>query len=460
MPTITRKRLIIAAITGLGALGVAQGLFTAGCDAELGADDGGDVDGSGGGGESGQAQEEQLTLQERLLKCEESKPSKCPGEDDSGLKRHEGLTDAAICQFKLVDQDFWGSKGGVVDDLGKELELVDAAGILKDLDKKGKKIEETHDEMARLEVMYQAFGWDSFDHGDKAWRPQGVSGSADASDDELIAGRKVMAVSWYHLPENTDRPSVDKGSRISFVDITDLPSGDISYTHALLVDPYDNNGTPDFRPVRLHVGGVAWVGKYIYAVDTMKGLRLFDTSRMIKMNSTADEAGRDSKTGEYRAYGHRYAIPQVGAYLLTDDSCWHRFSFIALDKTSDPPALVTGEFHSSDIAGKLLRWDLDGELPALTDRDAKIIQPSSAYYSQESDMQGGISIKGEWYLSSSGQDGNWGLLYRTGPTQKSESYGWVIGPEDLMYSNKDKALWSASEFAGRRYVFSVDIGKY
>jgi hypothetical protein len=270
----------------------------------------------------------------------------------------------------------------------------------------------------------------------------------------------VVAVSWYNKPEYNADKAVDKGSRVSFVDTTKIADGEVAYTHVLLVDPFDNNGTPDFRPVHLHVGGVAWVGRYIYAVDTMKGLRLFDTARMIKVNSTADEAGRDPKTGEYRAYGHRYAIPQVGAYLLSDDSCWHRFSFIALDKTSDPRALVTGEFHSSDIAGKLIRWNLDGELLELTDAGAKTVQPSGAYFAQESDMQGGVSINGEWYLSSSGQDGNWGKLYRTGRGAKSEGYGWVIGPEDLMYSNKDKALWSASEFAGRRYVFSVDIGKY
>ncbi|MEZ4379891.1 MAG: hypothetical protein R3A79_00985 [Nannocystaceae bacterium] len=445
------KKLIIALAAGLGALAVAQGIFTAGCDAEVDGDE----------PEDKVAEQPEMTLEERLAQCEQDRPASCPGNNDDGLKRHNGLEEGAICQFKLQDQGFWDSKGAVVDALGKELELVDAAGLLGDLSRKGKKMESSHDELARLELMTEAFGWDSYDHGDKAWMPQGISGSADANDDERVGGRKVIAVSWYNKPDYNNPPGEDKGSRLSFVDVTDLDKGAVPYEHVLLVDPFDDGGTPNFRPVRLHVGGIAWVGRYIYAVDTMKGLRLFDTSRMIKMTGEDENAtGRDAKTGEFNAYGHRYAIPQVGAFLLSDDSCWHRFSFISVDKTSSPRSLLTGEFHDTDIAGKVIRWGLDGELVALTDPASGVIQPTNVYFTQESDMQGAASVNGEIYSSCSGQDGAWGKLYRSSASFASESYGWVIGPEDLMYSQQEKALWSASEFAGRRYVFAVDVGKY
>jgi hypothetical protein len=442
------QTLLIAAIVGLAGVAAAQGLFSAGCSAD---------DGSAPIEERRDA-DPPLSLQERLALCEADKPESCPGTNDDKLTRHGGLVAGAICQFSLIDQQIWESSGAALDALATEVELVDAAALLKDLDHQGVPMKDDHKELERLELMLEAFGWDAFDHGDRAWMPQGVSGSADAYEDERLAGRRVVAISWYHKPENSDRPGVDKGSRVSFVDINDLAAGQVKYTHALLVEPFLEGGVPQLRPLRIHVGGIAWVGRYLYAVDTMRGLRVFDTERLIKLGSLADEVGRDPNTGEYRAYGHRYALPQVGAYFQPDTSCWHRYSFIAVDRTAPPPSLVTGEFHDADVAGKLIRWDLDGERLALT--DAGVAQPSEVYFAQESDVQGAVSVGRTWYLSASAQDGNWGLLYRTAAGEPSQSYGWVIGPEDLMYSRKEGALWSASEFAGRRYVFSVDVSKY
>ncbi|MCB9704164.1 MAG: hypothetical protein H6711_19910 [Myxococcales bacterium] len=450
MATIDRGLLLVPLLLGLAAC-------DGGMDATTAGDSGG---GSGGNLTTVGPGDDAPTIEERLLLCEESKPASCPGNNDDGLTRHKGLVDGAICQYTLVDQELWASEGAIVDAIGEDLPLVSARELLGDLDRQGVRMEDTHDELARLELMKQAFGWDAKDHADKAWMPQGVSGSADATDDETIGGRKVVAVSWYNKPEYNTNTAVDKGSRISFVDVTDLDAGKVSYTHALLVDPYDNQGQPDFRPVRIHVGGIAWVGDYLYAVDTVKGLRVFDTTRLIKLDSLDDEAGYDPETGKYRAYGHRYAIPQVGAYFLSDESCWHRFSFISLDKTADVPSLITGEFHGTDIAGKLMRWPLDGQRLAATDPATGATQPYDVFFAQESDMQGGASIRGEWYMSSSGQDGSWGKLYRAAPGQASEGYGWVIGPEDLMVADGGNTLWSASEFAGRRYVFSVDVGGY
>jgi hypothetical protein len=410
--------------------------------------------------EQGEDLPEDPTIEERLLMCEADKPASCPGSDDSGLRRHEGLVEGAICQFKLVDQDIWESEGKIIDGLSEALEIVDARGLLGDLSRSGTTVAADHSELARLEGMKQAFGWDAFDHGDASWMPQGVSGSADAADSEAIDGRSVVAVSWYHKPEKTEKPGLNKGSRITFVDTTDLAEGDVAYEHVLLVNPTETDGQPDFRPIYLHVGGIAWVGDYLYITDTSKGLRVFDTTRMLKLDADEDRVGYDADSGTYGAFEHRYALPQVGAYFLSDDSCWHRFSFVSLDKTSDVPSLVTGEFHDADIAGKLMRWPLDGERLAATDPASGATQPYEVYYAQESDMQGAASIRGQWYMSSSGQDGAWGKLYRAAPGQAAESYGWVIGPEDLMVADGGATLWSASEFAGRRYVFSVDVSSY
>ena len=61
---------------------------------------------------------------------------------------------------------------------------------------------------------------------------------------------------------------------------------------------------------------------------------------------------------------------------------------------------------------------------------------------------------------SSGQSGADGRLYRTKERTPSAGYGWVVGPEDLMYARQEGLLWSLNEFAGNRYVFAVDLGAY
>ena len=415
--------------------------------------------GFGGVGPTGVDGEDPLSLEERILLCEETRPTSCPGSDDGAMTRHGGLVDGAICQFQLVDRQTWAAEGAAIDALGERLPLVGVADVLADLDHAGLAVDGSDPELARLDPLDRAFTWDAVDRGDKTWMPQGVSGSFDAAADERIDGREVVAVSWYHNAKASGLADRSEVARISFADITDLDAGDVAYTHAVLADVYDNGGVPDIRPIHIHAGGIAWVGDHLYVADTTRGLRVFDTSRIIALNSDEDAFGRDPETGRYRAYGHRYAIPQIGAYDLADESCWHRFSFVALDKTTSPPSLVTGEFKDADIAGKLIRWNIDGDRLAATDPDTGSTHASEVYFAQESDMQGAVSVDGTWYLSSSGQDGAWGRLYATGRGRESTHAGWVIGPEDLAYSAARGALWSASEFAGRRYVFSVGVGR-
>jgi hypothetical protein len=396
------------------------------------------------------------TLEERLLFCEENKPSACPSSDDSRMLRHGGLIDGAICQFELADQQQWASKGANIDRLGQHLPVVGVADLLKDLDHQGVVVANDHPELARLERLDRAYGWDAFDHQDKTWMPQGISGAADAAADERIAGRSVIAVSWYHNAKASGLGDRHEVARISFVDVTD--PADIRYTHVVLADVVDEGGArPDLRPVRIHAGGIAWVGRYLYVADTTRGLRVFDTERILALDSHDDAFGYDPNTDRYRAYGHHYALPQVGAYFLTDQSCWHRFSFVAADHTSSPPSLVTGEFRDNDIAGKLMRWDLDGDRLAATGPGPGITHPSQVFHAQESDMQGAVSVDGAWYITSSGQDGAWGRLYRAERGAPSVASGWVIGPEDVMFSRRDQRLWSLSEFAGRRYIFAVGL---
>lgn len=392
-----------------------------------------------------------------ILLCEEE-PA-CPASGDDALARHGGLLPVSACGFELVDQNTWSRNGAVLDRLADRLPAVDVEAVLADLDRTGTRATGNEEDLAKLDHMHAAFLWDAADTKDPSWMPQGVSGSADARDDDLVAGREVVAVSWYHKPEKTSSPTINHGSRVSFADVTDLSDGSVSYRHVLLVEPFDDGGVPNFRAVKLHVGGIAWTGRYMYAVDTSRGLRVFDTEQMFAVDGDAGlKIGLDASTGEYNAYGYHYVMPQVGAYFLPEGACGFRFSYVALDKTGETPALVTGEFRDgANIAGKLARWNLDGERLVVTDDVADAIRPVQVFLAQESFLQGGLSIDGEWWLSSA--DGK-GRLYRSSPADGSQSHGWVFGPEDLMYSASRDALWSASEFPNHRYVFSIALGKY
>ena len=391
----------------------------------------------------------------QILLCEDD-PG-CPASSDDVLARHGGLVEVSACGFELVDQNIGAHNNAVLDDLAKHLSEVDVPVVLGDLDRMGAPATSKDEALASIEQLNAAFVWNAADSKDASWMPQGISGSADASDDELVGNREVLAVSWYHKPEKTSQPSINHGARVAFADITNLSDGTVPYRHVLLVEPFDDDGVPNFRAIKLHVGGITWTGRYLYAADTIRGLRVFDTTRMFAVNGQDAAIGLDRGTGKYNAYGYKYVMPQVGAYFMPEGSCGFRFSYVALDKTGETPALVTGEFRDeANIAGKLARWNLDGERLAVTDVDNEAIRPIQVFLAQESFIQGAVSIDGEWWMSSA--DGK-GRLYRASPATASKTLGWVFGPEDLMYSAAQGALWSASEFPGHRYVFSTVVDK-
>ena len=97
-------------------------------------------------------------------------------------------------------------------------------------------------------AVSDAYTWDAYDRRDPLWYPQGISTSADASDTEDIAGRKVLVTTWY----STGRDGVKRGSRVTFLDLETL-----KYRHVLLVNPVlDKEGNLQLRPMSIHAGGI------------------------------------------------------------------------------------------------------------------------------------------------------------------------------------------------------------
>ena len=395
-----------------------------------------------------------------LQLCVKLAAAPCPTEDDAGMVHHGGLRPWASCRFELADKGTWEMQDMRLDVLADTLTEVGVEGVLADTDRLATSVGQIS-ALSKLQHFAHAFRWQDVDFGDAAWMPQGISGSFDANSEGLIDGRKVVATAWYYKASVGGLNDRDSIVRVSFADISALEDdGAVPYRHVLLVEPYDSGGVVNFKATKLHAGGIAWVGRYLYVADTANGLRVYDTSRIMEVSTAKDGIGFDAQSGDYLAYGYKYVLPMVSHYALSDQSCWVRTSFVSLDATSDPPSLVTGEWHDNDIAGKLVRWPLDGERLLESDPERGAVMASEVYFAQESDVQGGISIDGDWFLSTSAQSGNQGLLYRVRAGRESAAYGWVVGPEDLMWDRQAGHRWSLNECAGQRYVFSVAASQY
>ena len=390
----------------------------------------------------------------------ESVPQPCPGSNDDNLVRHGGLVSGERCQFELVDQNTWAANAAILDGIAGSVPEFDITAVIADANRTGTALTAAEPALAKLVGLHKAFKWDATDTGVLHWMPQGMSGSWDAAPDGLVGGRQVVAVSWYHKPEETDTPGLNKGVRVAFADVTDIDQGKVPYRHVLLVEPFIDQGKPSYRAIKIHAGGITWTGRYLYVTDTVRGLRVFDTARLFKIANLEDRIGYSAQTKQYHGYGYTYVLPQVGAYYLSDPSCWHRFSSVSLDRTSNPPSLITGEYYDEHIAAKVIRWPLDGEAMQGGADDPASVHPMEVFFHQEKIIQGAASSNGRWWLSGGAQLNMSAVLFRTGEGAPSSAFPWMFGPEDLMYVHGQDILWSNSEFANKRYVWSVAVGGY
>lgn len=266
----------------------------------------------------------------------------------------------------------------------------------------------------------QGYLWDRDDAATQHWYPQGITGSQDAQASGPLAGREVHVVSWYSKRGH--------GVRLSFVDVA---GG--RYRHVLCVRPTGGEGS---ALVNVHAGGVVWVGDLVYVADTRRGLRVFDTSRMLRVPEHRREATQ----------GHEYVVPQVGAYRSTGAKL--NFSFASLDR-SEPATLMVGEYSKAP-GGRLVRWPIDLSSCLLSSRSA-----IEAYRAPVDRLQGATMVAGSLVASSSRMGGR---LYVGRPGEPSRRHvWWPFLPEDLYFSGAAGELYSLTEEPGMRMVFGVAI---
>ena len=369
----------------------------------------------------------------------------------AGYGLGDGLRAIDRCGFPLAERDTWAVRAAIVDALPPAVPRVTLADIAGDLNRAATPVT-----AAQLPGdapgVRSAFAWQAGDRDVAYWIPQGLTGSFDGVGGGLVAGRRLLLVSWYHDRAAEPGATADKGVRIAIVDVTDPAA--VRYRFALLVDPVVKDGRSDFDPVAVHAGGLAWFGDYLYVPDTGNGLRVFDLSRIVAVDTPGDRLGYDPATGGYQAHGYRYVIPQVDTYL-DDGACAPRFSYVAVDRSTTPPSLISGEYDAATFGGRLFRWPLDAASGRLQRTDRGRVVPAGAWYLGQTHVQGAASRDGVYWLSSSAPAGGAGALYRVGVGVRSTTLGWIDGPEDLAVDAVSDSLWGLSEAASARYVMAV-----
>lgn len=376
-----------------------------------------------------------------------AEPDPCPATAacptaPANLTEGGGLRAIDRCAFPLAfDEAQRESFSALIDAYPAALQRVTLGDIAADLNRAATKVTTVPGNPPGLQ---SAWMWQSGDESVTYWTPQGVTGSFDANGSGVVNGRKLVLVSWYYTMANDTGSTVDKGVRIAIVDVTNPAA--VAYRFALLVTPTASG----FDAVKVHAGGLAWIGDRLYVPVTTGGFRVFDLSRILKMTGTADSLGPDGN-GTYDAYGYAYAIPELERYTIGNATCAPRFSFVALDRGSS--SLVSGEYDAASIRGRLYHWPVADNGDLVRTSTGRVL-PSAAWFLGESHVQGAV-CHGVTWLSSSRPAGGAGELDRVDENVATVRYGWSDSPEDLAYDPQADAIWSLSEGVDSRYLFSV-----
>jgi hypothetical protein len=329
---------------------------------------------------------------------------------------------------------------------------VGLAGVLADLNRRGEPAYP-----GRSAASY-AFTWDREDSASRRWWPQGITSSADASDTEEYAGRRVLVTSAYSKVVN----GLGKGARVSVVDVTDPER--VRYRHVLLVRPeLGEDGRLTVRPVKAHAGGLVWHGPWLHVAATARGFYTFHVDDVVAAGGfgTPDVLG-PLPTGGLAGFGHRYLLPvrHLHAARTAQGAEPFRYSFLSLALGTGAPWLLAGEYGRGPMTTRLLGYGLEPAtwLPAVD--GAGRCRPRFVDDGGVERMQGAVALDGHVArLAVTTSAGRWrrGSMW-TGAAGRMTEHPKALppGPEDLCHWPSTDRLWTVTEYPRRRFVLALD----
>lgn len=330
-----------------------------------------------------------------------------------------------VTKFKLTKHGLGRAAYGRVAAVARNNPRVSVKRVVQDGNRKVRSLSGAH-AVSGVPGVTGGFRWNSGDDNVSYWIPQGITGSADATDNGFVGGHRVLLASWYSTN--------GKGVRVSFVKSDSLSKA--TYRHVLLVTPRSNGS---YGLVGIHAGGIAWYKHFLYVADTYHGVRVFDTNRLLSVPK-----GRRGASLSYK-----YILPQVGHYELSGKKM--HFSYVAIDREGSAPRILAGEYRDRKAGGRLVTWYLNPK--------TGLLAKSGAAYgvrSPRTNMQGGLQLNGRYYTSES-HGGAHGILAYGRPIDPVRTRTWAYHPEDLTYSRFTNRLYSLTEARGDRVVFGVGL---
>jgi hypothetical protein len=320
---------------------------------------------------------------------------------------HLRRTDENVAEIAAVADQYGAPVGvaGVVDALDRRAERVPVPGLAVDW----------------------GLRWDAADVASPDWWPQGVTNSAHVPG----VDERLVVTSWY--------AKGDRGSRISVLDLETQ-----RYRHVLLVVPEVERDAVRLRSLTVHAGGLVWCGPYLHVAGTRRGLF---TCRMEDITEVAPSA---------ETFGHRFVLPVRFAYDAQGDDEQMRYSFLSLDRSTEVPHLVAGEYGRGAMTRRIVRYPLDPESLHLQVEEDGLSRPVSFDDRGLGHMQGAAIVVGRYYVSVS--RGRWklGAVHVGEPGSfRTHRQALPVGPEDLCYWGDEDRLWSLSEYPGHRFVFCM-----
>lgn len=355
------------------------------------------------------------------------RPDDPPTVDPGPVRRGPGLhlrrTAENVAEIDALAADLAADGGG----------RVGVEALLEDLPLRVRRSWAPHPRLLGRKVD-RAFTWAAADRRDRRWWPQGISNSVGTGLAERH-GHDVLAVSWYAKHGG--------GSRVSIVDLEKR-----RYAHVLLVTPTLEEGRPGLAPLKVHAGGILWNGDYLHIAGTGRG---FFTVRM-------DDLMRVPAGSRFETFGHRYVLPVRFAHRgASDDGVERlRFSFLTLDRSTNPPHMVVGEYgRSTSRTRRLARFPTDPTtgMP-VADADGLVVPEIDDR--GESRMQGVAVVDGTYYVTASQGPFLPGTVHIGAPGFfRRLRWATPMGPEDLAHWPETDALWSVTEHPRRRWIFAM-----
>lgn len=210
--------------------------------------------------------------------------------------------------FRAADEMTWDAKTAIVDAWNLPTR---ALGEL-DLNRNGAIIPSPADHAAFkgrqdvLERFHVGFQWQDDDEGTTHWIPQGLTGDSDSTDTE--DGRNRLAASWHNEDD-----TVEKGMRISFVDVTAW-SNPIRYRNVLLVNPLGAAQNPSnhvsFAAIAAHAGRRGVVPR-LSLCRRLARLRRWPSRRRARVRHETSESGRRFARRRDRLVAERRQVLRV-----------------------------------------------------------------------------------------------------------------------------------------------------